>query len=151
MRKAGWSTAALILCSSAALSQKPAPDKETFETVCGACHPSGMVSDLRSEPEWKDVVAEMVKNGAKGTEKQLNAVIRYLLENWTKVDVNTASAAEIAPVLGVSESTAQAIVKRRSEKGSFRSIEDLKQLPGVDAARIEERKERIVFGKDGQP
>jgi competence protein ComEA len=142
--------AALLLCGSAALSQKPA-DRETFETVCGACHPSGMVSDFRSEPEWRDVVAEMVKNGAKGTEEQLTAVVRYLLENWTKVNVNTASAAEIAPVLGVNESTAQAIVKRRTEKGGFRNIDELKQLPGVDAARMEERKERIVFGKDGQP
>lgn len=142
--------AALILAAGAALSQKPAPDRETFETVCGACHPAGMVSDLRSEPEWREVVAEMVKNGAKGTDEQLNAVIRYLLENWTKVNVNSASAAEIAPVLAVSQATAEAIVKRRPEKG-FRNLDELKQFPGVDAARLEERKERIVFGKEGQP
>jgi competence protein ComEA len=59
--------------------------------------------------------------------------------------VNTATAEEIAPVLAVSEATAREILKRRTAKGGFRTIEELKQLPGVDAAKIEARKDRIVF------
>ena len=152
MTKAGWFTAALVVGAGAALAQKPASDKPSdaadkaaFETVCGACHPVSMASDLRSAPDWKDTVDVMVTFGAKGTAEQFDALLRYLLHNLTKVNVNSAAAAEIAPVLAVSEATAQAIVKRRIEKGSFRTIEELKQLPGVDAAKLEERKDRIVF------
>ena len=59
--------------------------------------------------------------------------------------MNTATAKEIAPVLAVSESVAEAIVKRRPEKGGYRSLDDLKRLPGVDAAKLEDRKDRIAF------
>ena len=87
----------------------------------------------------------MVKAGAKGTDEQFDRLMRYLLRNWTKVDVNTATAAEIAPVLDVSDATAQAIVKRRTENGSFKTIEELKKVPGVNGARLEARKDRVVF------
>ncbi len=147
MRKAGWLTAALFLWAAAARSQASggrAADKAAFEAVCGACHPVSMASDFRSESDWKDTVAVMVKAGAKGTDEQFDELLRYLRDNLTKVNVNTATAAEIAPVLAVSEATARDIVKRRTEKGSFRTIDELK-LPGVDAAILEARKDRIVF------
>ena len=154
MTKAASFTAALILEASVALAQKApsakpprdnASDKAAFEAVCGACHPVSMASDLRSEADWKDTVDVMVQFGAKGTVEQFDGLLRYLLHNLTKVNVNTAPAAEIAPVLAVSEATSQAIVKRRIEKGGFRTIEELKQFPGVDAAKLEERKDRIAF------
>jgi competence protein ComEA len=153
MRKAGWFIAVLVLCARSARSQKApsdkpsgggAADKAAFEAVCGACHPVSMASGLRSEPDWKETVEVMVKAGAKGTVDQFDGLLRYLRDNLTKVNVNTATAAEIAPVLAVSEATARDIVKRRTAK-SFRTIEELEQLPRVDAAKLEARKDRIVF------
>jgi competence protein ComEA len=149
MRKARWLIAVLILCAGVALSQKAsgddAADRAAFEAVCGSCHPVSMASDLRSESEWKETIEVMVKAGAKGTDEQFEAVRRYLRQNLTNVNVNTATAAEIAPVLAVSEATARDIVKRRTEKGNFRTIDELKQIPGVDAVKLEARKDRIVF------
>jgi competence ComEA-like helix-hairpin-helix protein len=149
MRKALWLVAMLVLCAGGALSQKVsgdgAADRAAFETVCGACHPVSMASELRSESDWKETIALMVEAGAKGTSEQFAALRRYLRQNWTEVNVNTAPAAEIAPVLAVSEATARAIVRRRTVKGKFRTIKELKQVPGVDAAKLEARKDRIVF------
>src|SRR5580700_8627132 len=54
-------------------------DKADFETVCGACHTTGMVSDMRSEPEWKETVEHMVSLGAHGSDEQMEAVMRVLL------------------------------------------------------------------------
>jgi competence protein ComEA len=71
--------------------------------------------------------------------------MRYLVRNHTNVNVNTASATEIAPVLAVSESTAQAIVTRRKQIGAFKTIEELAKVPGVDAAQLQARRDRIVF------
>jgi len=68
-----------------------------------------------------------------------------LLANYTKVNVNTATAAEIAPVLDTSEAVAERIVRWRNEKGSLVSIEQLRQIPGIDSAKLESRKARIVF------
>ncbi len=126
-------------------SREDKADKAAFEGVCGACHPAGMVDDLRSESEWRETVEVMVKAGAKGTDDQFDRLTRFLLRNWTKVNVNTATASEIAPVLDVNEATARAIVKRRTESGSFQTIEELKKVPGVNAAKLEARKDRVVF------
>jgi competence protein ComEA len=137
--------AAYLLCAGLALSQKPDADKAVFEAVCGACHPSAMAEDIRTQAEWKETVDLMVNAGAKGTPDQFKAIWRSLLNTWTKVNVNSASAAEIAPVLAVNEATAEAIVKRRADKGAFKTIEELKSVPGVDAAKLDERKDRIKF------
>ena len=47
--------------------------------------------------------------------------------------------------LTLTRSQAAAIIQYRTKKGSFKSIEDLKKVPGVDAAKIEAKKDRLVF------
>lgn len=120
-------------------------DKSAFESVCGKCHPPSMVDSMRSETDWRDTVELMVKTGAKGTDEQFERLMRFLLRNWTKVNVNTATAAEIAPVLDISDDTAEVIVKRRAGNGGFKTIDELKKIPGVNAAGLEARKDRIAF------
>jgi competence protein ComEA len=130
---------------NAAKASEDAADKAAFQAVCGSCHKTDMISGLRAESEWLEVIQQMVKIGAKGTNEQFDRVIRVLLANYTKVNVNTATAAEIAPVLDTGEALAERIVRWRNEKGSFVSIEQLKQIPGIDAAKLESRRGRIVF------
>src|SRR6266436_3404437 len=74
-------------------ARSEAADKADFETVCGACHASSMVSDIRTEPDWKQTVEHMASLGADGTEEQMAAVMRVLLRTLTKVNVNTATPA----------------------------------------------------------
>src|SRR5260370_30633253 len=40
--------------TSRAPARSEAADKADFEAVCGACHTSSMVSDIRTAPEWHD-------------------------------------------------------------------------------------------------
>ena len=131
--------------SDASSSREDAADKAAFQAVCGSCHPLTMVDGLRTESEWLQEIEQMVKIGAKGTDEQFERVIRVLLRTLTKVNVNTATAQEIAPVLDVTDATAEALVKYRTEHGSFKTLEDLKKIPGVDAAKLNARKQRIVF------
>jgi len=131
--------------SDASASREEAADKAAFQAVCGSCHPLTMVDGLRTESEWLQEIEQMVKIGAKGTDEQFERVVRVLLRTLTKVNVNTATAPEIAPVLDVTDATAEAVVKYRTEHGSFKALEDLKKIPGVDAAKLNARKERIVF------
>ena len=65
--------------------------------------------------------------------------------NYTKVNVNSAPASEIAPVLGIADALAESIVTWRKEKGRFGGLEQLRQVPGLDPAQLETRKGRIVF------
>lgn len=61
------------------------------------------------------------------------------------VNINTASAAEIAETLqGVGEAKAQAIVSYREENGQFESPEALSSVSGIGAATVEKNRERIA-------
>jgi competence protein ComEA len=130
---------------SSAPARSEAADQADFEAVCGACHNTSMVSDIRTEAEWKEIVEHMVSIGADGTDEQLEAVMRVLLRTETKVNVNTATAAELPLVLGISGAAAQAVVEYRAKHGKFKTLDDLKKVPGIDGPKIDARKDRIVF------
>ena len=87
----------------------------------------------------------MVSVGANATADQLKAVMRVLLRTLTRVNVNTAKASQLPLVLDIDEATARAVVKYRSDHGDFKSLEDLKKVPGIDSAKLEARKDRVVF------
>lgn len=59
-------------------------------------------------------------------------------EEGTRVSINTASAAELARAMnGVGLKKAQAIVSYREEYGPFKTVEDLKQVPGMGNSLVE--------------
>jgi hypothetical protein len=118
----------------------------SLKTVCAKCHNLQIVMDTpMSYDAWHDTVQTMMDRGATGTDEQLADVMDYLHRTVTTIDVNTADADELQIVLHVSPSTAQAIVARRSTQ-KFKSLADLKSIPGVDAATVE-AKTRLIFFK----
>ena len=120
-------------------------DKAAFEGVCGSCHAIDIADGLRAESEWRETVDLMRSIGAKGTDEQFQRLLRYLIRTQTKVNVNTAPAPEIAPVLDIPLAAAESIVKWRAQKGNFKTLDDLKKVPGLDPAKLEARKDRIAF------
>lgn len=64
-----------------------------------------------------------------------------------KVNINTADAATLERVLlNIGPSKAEAIVAYRKANGSFRSADQLAQVPGVGLKTVERNKDRIVVG-----
>jgi competence protein ComEA len=59
--------------------------------------------------------------------------------------VNKATAKDLEGALRLPAKQAAAIVHQREEKGDFKSIEDLKKVPGIDAAKIEANKNRLAY------
>ena len=59
-------------------------------------------------------------------------------DDGTRVSINSASAEELARVMnGVGLKKAQAIVSYREEYGPFKTVDDLKQVPGMGSALVE--------------
>ena len=48
-----------------------------------------------------------------------------------KVDINTAGIEELKSLPGIGEKTAEKIINKRNELGSFNSVEDLMLVPGI--------------------
>ncbi len=53
-----------------------------------------------------------------------------------KVNLNTASAAELDALPGIGPATAEAIIRHREEKGRFRSVSDLLDVRGIGEAKL---------------
>lgn len=59
-------------------------------------------------------------------------------DDGARISINNASAEELAKVMnGVGLKKAQAIVSYRDEYGPFKTLEDLKQVPGMGGALVE--------------
>jgi len=64
------------------------------------------------------------------------------------VNVNTASQAQLESLPGIGPSKAQAIIEHRTNKGSFKSLQDLDAVPGIGKATLEKLSSHVVF--DGE-
>jgi competence protein ComEA len=120
--------------------------KDLVEQVCGACHGTDLVSSRRATKEgWSYIVDDMVSRGASATNDQIAQINAYLAKNLGQVNVNKGPASELASVLEISDDQAQAIVKYRTEHGDFKSVDDLKKVPGLETAGLDKKKDRVAY------
>ena len=142
--------AALFLTVAKAQEKLPnGPGRETLKRVCGACHSAENVAGMsKTREEWGALVGEMAAVGAQGTEDEFNEIVDYLATYFPKtpkINVNKATAKDLESGLELSLKEAEAIVHHREEKGSFKTVEDVEKVPGVDAKKIEAKKDRLTF------
>jgi competence ComEA-like helix-hairpin-helix protein len=124
-----------------------AKGKDLYEKICGACHGTDVVFKTRTTKEkWKNTVDEMASRGAEGTDEQLDVIIDYLAKCFgPRVNVNKATAKEIETQFELTSTEAEAIVKYRQDKGDFKDVAGLKNVPGMDFAKIESVRYRVIF------
>jgi competence protein ComEA len=127
------------------------PGKAATVKVCGVCHAAEIVMSRRESVDgWNALVVDMIARGAKGTDDEFGDVVDYLVANFpktaaAKINVNQATAKEMAAGLEIADKQAAAIVQYRESKGKFKSVEDLLQVPGVDPAAIAAKKDKLQF------
>lgn len=61
-----------------------------------------------------------------------------------RVNINTASAGELATLKGVGAKTAQAIVDYREMFGRFESVDDLTKVKGIGDKTLEKNRHRLT-------
>jgi len=119
------------------------PGKADLLKVCQDCHDTDtIISDNRTKEAWKKTIAKMADRGAEGTDEQYDAIIAYLTKNFGRVNVNKATAEEIASGIGFSAEEADKIVKYREKNGNFKDWRGLKSA--IDGAKVEAKKDHIA-------
>jgi competence protein ComEA len=143
---------AMAFLAGGAWAQLPdGPGKAETERLCSQCHELARSISLRQDRAgWETTVDKMVSLGAKATDKETGAVIDYLTAHFAaeevpRINVNKARAIDLESGLTLKRSEAAAIIEYRTKNGPFKSIDDLKKVPGIDAAKIEARKDRLIF------
>ncbi len=140
--------------NSSASQSKPLPDgpgKEEAQKLCSGCHElERSFSTHQDRAGWQRTVEKMVAFGMKSTEKEISTLLDYLVEHFPAEDVppinvNSAAAIDFESGLSLKRSQAAAIIAYRNKNGPFKSLKDLKKVPGINAAKIEERKDRLIF------
>ena len=133
-------------------AQDDLPDakgKETLENTCAECHGLDRVlSALRSRERWRAIAIEMRSKGATMSDAELDTLVEYLSQYFgavEKINVNKASAKELEIALQLTAREAAAVVRYREAKGPFKEWRDLTRVGGVNKAKIETRKDQLIF------
>lgn len=141
-----------ILAAGLSAQQLPdAPGRVEVEKMCKGCHEMARSVSLRQDRDgWLRTMTKMQAFGMKSTEAEFQAALSYLAKQYPAeevppVNVNKAPAIELESRLSLKRSQAAAVVRWRAENGPFKTIEDLKKVPNIDAEKIEAKKDRIVF------
>lgn len=124
--------------------------KDLVQNSCAACHGLDVVvSQHATKDGWASIVDYMVSRGASGTPEEITTMVDYLAKNFPplpdKVNVNKATAKDIETGLALTTEEAEAIVKYRTDHGNFKDYDSLTKVPGVDAKKLEAKKDSIIF------
>jgi competence ComEA-like helix-hairpin-helix protein len=138
----------VLLAGTAAAQTLPdGAGKELVEVICTACHDANrIIAKQGTKADWQSKVLEMLQECPDVAQDERDRIVEYLAKSFPKhVNVNTAAAKDIQVALELSAKDAEAIVKFRDQKGKFRNADDLKKVPGIDGAKIENVKKRLDF------
>ena len=120
--------------------------RAVVEKICSSCHGlEYLVPSRRTVRNWLETIELMKSFGAEATDEQWMTITDYIVGNLAYLNANKAAADEFAMLFRVDAKTAEAVVAYRETQGGFKTIDDLKKAPGLDAARIDVLTDRLIF------
>jgi competence protein ComEA len=130
----------------------PAGDgREVVMRVCAKCHsPNIILAYGQNRVGWENTITKMARLGAKGSDDDYSDIADYLTANFPpssvqKIFVNMATDQQLASILGISIDDAKAIIAYRDKVKGFKSLDEMKSVPGIDAKKIDANKDHLVF------
>lgn len=137
--------------SSATYERLPAgPGRDVLIKACVVCHDPQRAASVRLTREgWEGVIQNMMTRGMRATEEEQVVLLDYLATHFLgeaprPININTAEQIDFESVLTLLRREAAAIIAYRTRNGPFKTVEELKKVPGLDYKKIEKGKDRIV-------
>jgi len=127
------------------------PGKVETQKLCTQCHElDKSIAPRQDKAGWQRTVEKMVAFGLTASDGDVTTVVEFLAKNYPAdelppIRVNQATAIEFESGLGVRRSQATAIIRYREANGPFKTIDDLRKVPGIEAAKIDAKKDRLIF------
>ncbi|VEC18066.1 helix-hairpin-helix domain-containing protein [Citrobacter portucalensis] len=93
---------------------------------------------LAAEPVAKSQATQTKAENSGAAQSKATLPAKASDDEGARVSINSASAEDLARVMnGVGLKKAQAIVSYREEYGPFKTVDDLKQVPGMGSSLVE--------------
>jgi DNA uptake protein ComE-like DNA-binding protein len=149
---AGVALLALAAAPASVRAQAQLPDgagKAEVQKLCSTCHPPERGASVRLTREgWEDVMTRMVGLGMKGTDEELNAALEYLATHFkgeapAPLNLNRATPVQLQSIAGLLRKESAVLIAHRA-KAPCKALDDLKGVAGLDFAKIEKRRDRLV-------
>ncbi|MDY4078389.1 MAG: helix-hairpin-helix domain-containing protein [Clostridium sp.] len=116
---------------------------EDLINVAGGITEEGDLSKINRAQKLNDHEVVIIPN-INDKESEIENIIPSSNDK-NKVNINTASINELDTLSGIGPSKAEAIIKYREENGTFKSIEEIKNVTGIGEALFEKFKENITI------
>jgi competence protein ComEA len=127
----------------------PGPGRNTLIRVCSTCHsPDNVISNGQDRAGWENTITKMAGFGAVASDDEFTEILDYLVKNFPAggpINVNKATTTQLQSGLGLTPAEADAVIEYRKKNGDFKSIDDLKKVPDVDAKKLDAKKDRLAF------
>jgi competence protein ComEA len=126
------------------------PGKDVTVRACAPCHEARRAASVRLTREgWAAVIDSMRKRGAKFSDEEFPVILDYLSTHFRgealqPLNLNTATQIDLEAAGGLLRREAAAVIRYREQHGRFKSVEDLKKIPGLDFSKIESRRDAVV-------
>jgi competence protein ComEA len=115
------------------------------------CHsPNIILASGQDRTGWENTIIKMVSLGANGSDEDFTDIADYLTANFPpstvqKIFVNMATAKQFAAIFEISEADGKAIVDYRDKQKGFKSLDDMKKVPNIDAKKVDAKKDHLIF------
>jgi competence protein ComEA len=120
--------------------------KEVVARICTMCHGTDYITDTqRTIPAWREIVELMKGYGAMATDDEWKTVTDYIVVTLAALNANKAPASDVAQFFAVDAKVAEGVVAYRDKQGGFKTIDDLKKAPGLEAGKIDALQARLIF------
>lgn len=116
---------------------------EDLINVAGGITEEGDLSKINRAQKLNDHEVVIIPN-INDKESEIENIIPSSNDK-NKVNINTASINELDTLSGIGPSKAESIIKYREENGTFKSIEEIKNVTGIGEALFEKFKENITI------
>ena len=126
------------------------PGKDVTVQACGSCHDARRAASVRlTRDGWAAVIDSMQRFGARFSPEEVPIILDYLSTHFLgealqPLNLNTASQIDLEAAGGLLRREAAAVIRYREQNGRFKTLDDLKKVPGLDFKKIESRRDAIV-------
>jgi len=126
------------------------PGKDVTVQACGSCHDARRAASVRlTRDGWAAVIDSMQRFGARFSPEEVPIILDYLSTHFLgealqPLNLNTATQIDLEAAGGLLRREAAAVIRYREQHGRFKTLDDLKQVPGLDFKKIENRRDAVV-------